>query len=68
MTQRDVDVERRRALIALVRASLVELRYIEKRQGLRPARFDGRYELNATVVETADPETSTVRVVIKSEA
>ena len=47
MTQRDVDIERRRALIAMVRANLVELRYIEKRQGLRPARFDGRYELNA---------------------
>lgn len=67
MTPRDVDIERRRALIAMVRASIVELRYLERRHALRPARFDGRYELNP-VVETSGPDTSAVRVAIKSEA
>jgi len=45
VTAREVAVERRRALIALVRAHVIELRYIERRHGLRAARFDGRYDL-----------------------
>lgn len=44
-TPRDVAVERRRALVALIRAHIVELRYIERRHGLKPARFDGRFGL-----------------------
>lgn len=67
MNQRDVDIERRRALIAMVRASIVELRYLERRHDLRPARFDGRYEMNP-VVETVGADDRECRVVVKLEA
>lgn len=67
MTPRDVDIERRRALIAMVRASIVELRFLERRHALRPARFDGRYELNPAV-ETTGADDREIRTVVKLEA
>jgi len=70
MTERDVAIERRRALIALVRANLVELRYIERRHALRAAEFDGRYALNRptpTVAETHDAERGAVPIVVHLE-
>lgn len=67
MTPREVDIERRRALIAVVRASIVELRYLERRHALRPARFDGRYELNPQA-EAVGADDKEIRTVVKLEA